>query len=80
MKKNRSMRTILLDFVAANGPQSWNSLHKVVLTVAGQPLTNKHWGSGYLDQVSYSSVCFPTRNDPRFLFKASDGLYHIYEG
>jgi hypothetical protein len=74
------MRTILLDYVQQNGAASWKELHNIVLIVAGQPLTNKHWGSGYLDQVSYSSVCFPTRNDPRFLFKASDGLYHIYEG
>ena len=72
------MRTILLDFVQANGPQSWNSLHKVVLTVAGQPLTNKHWGSGYLDQVSYSSVCYPTRNEPRYLVRLEDGLYHLF--
>ena len=72
------MRTILLDFVQANGPQSWNSLHKVVLTVAGQPLTNKHWGSGYLDQVSYSSVCYPTRNESRYLVRLEDGLYHLF--
>ena len=78
--KNKSMRTILLDFVAANGPQTWKSLHNVVLTVAGQPLTNKSWGSGYLDQVSNSSVCCPTRNDPRYLYKADNGLYYIYEG
>lgn len=78
--KNKSMRTILLDFVQANGPQSWKSLHNVVLTVAGQPLTNKSWGSGYLDQVSNSSVCYPTRNDPRYLYKADNGLYYLYEG
>lgn len=76
--KHKSMRTILLDFVQANGPQSWNSLHKVVLTVAGQPLTNKHWGSGYLDQVSYSSVCYPTRNESRYLVRLEDGLYHLF--
>ena len=76
--KHNSMRTILLDFVQANGPQSWNSLHKVVLTVAGQPLTNKHWGSGYLDQVSYSSVCYPTRNERRYLVRLDDGLYHLF--
>ena len=77
MRKNKSMRTILLDFVAANGPQTWNALHKVVLTVAGQPLTRKEWGSGYLDQVSTSSVCFPTRDEGRFLEKRQDGLYHL---
>jgi hypothetical protein len=76
--KHKSMRTILLDFVQANGPQSWNSLHKVVLTVAGQPLTNKHWGSGYLDQVSDSSVCYPTCNEPRYLVRLEDGLYHLF--
>lgn len=77
MRKNKSMRTILLDFVQANGPQSWNTLHKVVLTVAGQPLTRNEWGSGYLDQVSASSVCFPTRNESRYLVKRNDGLYEI---
>ena len=77
MRKYKSIRTILLDYVQANGPQTWNNLHKVVLTVAGQPLTRKEWGSGYLDQVSTSSVCFPTRSERRYLVKGNDGMYRI---
>lgn len=71
------MRTILLDFVQANGPQTWSDLHHVVLTVAGRNLNDRHWGIGYLDQVSTSSVCFPTRNESRYLAKRKDGLYEI---
>jgi len=78
MRKNsKSIRTILLDFVAANGPQTWNNLHRVVLTVAGQPLTRNEYGSSYLDQVSESSVCFPTRNERRYLQRGRDGLYRL---
>ena len=78
MKKNKTMRTILLDFVQANGPQSWNSLHRVVLTVAGQTLTRNEYGSSYLDQVSKSSsVCFPTSSEVRYLVRGVDGLYRI---
>ena len=77
MRKNKTMRTILLDFVQANGPQSWSDLHRVVLTVAGRNLNDNHWGIGYLDQVSTGSVCLPTRNEPRYLVKREDGLYEI---
>lgn len=77
MKQNKTMRTILLDYVAANGPQTWSELHRVVLTVAGRNLNDRHWGIGYLDQVSTSSVCFPTRNESRYLAKRKDGLYEI---
>ena len=77
MRKNKSMRTILLDFVQANGPQTWSDLHRVVLTVAGRNLNDNHWGIGYLDQVSTGSVCFPTRNESRYLVKREDGLYEI---
>jgi hypothetical protein len=77
MRKNKTMRTILLDFVQANGPQSWSELHRVVLTVAGRNLNDNHWGIGYLDQVSTGSVCFPTRNESRYLVKRKDGLYEI---
>lgn len=77
MRKNKTMRTILLDFVQANGPQSWSELHRVVLTVAGRNLNDNHWGIGYLDQVSTGSVCFPTRNESRYLVKREDGLYEI---
>lgn len=77
MRKNKTMRTILLDFVQANGPQSWSDLHRVVLTVAGRNLNDNHWGIGYLDQVSTSSVCFPTKNESRYLVRRNDGLYEI---
>jgi len=77
MRKNKTMRTILLDFVQANGPQSWSDLHRVVLTVAGRNLNDNHWGIGYLDQVSTGSVCFPTKNESRYLVKREDGLYEI---
>lgn len=75
--RKKTMRTILLDFVQANGPQTWSDLHHVVLTVAGRNLNDRHWGIGYLDQVSTSSVCFPTRNESRYLAKRKDGLYEI---
>lgn len=77
MRKNKTVRSILLDFVEANGPQTWNSLHRVVLTVAGQPLNRNEYGSSYLDQVSESSVCFPTRNESRYLVRKSDGKYYL---
>ena len=77
MRKNKTMRTILLDFVQANGPQTWSDLHRVVLTVAGRNLNDNHWGIGYLDQVSAGSVCFPTCNESRYLVKREDGLYEI---
>jgi hypothetical protein len=75
--KNKTMRTIILDFVEANGPQTWSDLHRVVLTVAGRNLSENHWGIGYLDQVSAGSVCFPTRNENRYLVKGHDGMYRI---
>lgn len=77
--KNKTMRTIILDFVEANGPQTWSDLHRVVLTVAGRNLNENHWGIGYLDQVSESSVCFPTRNERRYLQRGYDGLYRLKE-
>ncbi len=77
--KNRTMRTILLDYVYANGPQTWSDLHRVVLTVAGRNLNENHWGIGYLDQVSASSVCFPTRSENRYLQRGRDGLYRLME-
>jgi len=77
MKQNRSIRSILLNYVKNNGPQTWNSLHKVVLTVAGQPLTRNEYGSSYLDQVSETSVCFPTKNESRYLVRGNDGLYRL---
>ena len=77
MSKNKTVRSILLDFVEANGPQTWNDLKKVVLIAAGQPLTRHNYGSSYLDQVSESSVCFPTCNESRYLVRKSDGMYYL---
>ena len=76
MKRNKTMRTILLNYVAANGPQTWSELHRVVLTVAGHNLNEKHWGIGYLDNVSPGSVCFPTRNESRYLRQVG-GMYYL---
>jgi hypothetical protein len=73
------MRTILLDYVQANGPQTWSELHRVVLTVSGRNLNENHWGIGYLDQVSTGSVCFPTRTDNRYLQRGNDGFYRLME-
>ena len=78
MKRNKTMRTILLDYVAANGPQTWSELHRVVLTVAGRNLNEKHWGIGYLDNVSSGSVCFPTRNENRYLLKMGEKYHLVY--
>ena len=61
MRKSKTMRTILLNFV----------------DVAGRNLNENHWGIGYLDQVSSGSVCFPTRNDSRYLSKDANGMYHL---
>lgn len=79
MKKNRTVRTMVLDYVENNGPQSWTDLHKVVLMAASQPMWRRNYGSSYLDQVSYSSVCFPTKNEKRYLVRCNDGLYRITE-
>lgn len=79
MKKNRTVRTMVLDYVENNGPQRWTDLHKVVLMAASQPMWRRNYGSSYLDQVSYSSVCFPTKNERRYLVRCNDGLYRITE-
>lgn len=77
MSKNKTVRSIILDFVQQNGPQPYNTLKKVMLIAAGQPLTRNEYGSSYLDQVSSSSVCFPTRNESRYLYKGNDDLYYL---
>lgn len=78
MRKNRSVRSIVLDFVSANGPQTWKTLHEVVLTVQGRSLNDRNYGSSYLDQVSSGSVCVPTRHDTRHLVKnETDGKYYL---
>ena len=76
MKKNKTMRTILLDYVAANGPQTWSELHRVVRTVAGRNLNENQWGIGYLDNVATSSVFFATRNESRYLRQVG-GKYYL---
>lgn len=75
--KKKTVRTMVLDFVEANGPQTYKKLKEVVLIVAGQPLNRNEYGSSYLDQVSPSSVCNPTRNENRYLVKKEDGRYHL---
>lgn len=77
--KNRSVRSIVLDFVKANGPQPYSKLKEVVLIAAGQPINRWNYGSGYLDSVTSGSACLPNRNDHRYLGKRSDGLYHLVE-
>ena len=78
MRKYRTTRQILLDYVEKNGAQTWDNLHSVVCIANGQPITRNEYGSGFLDQVSeHSSVCFPTRNEKRFLVRCNDGLYRI---
>lgn len=80
MKKNKTVRSIVLDFVQQNGPQPYNTLKKVVLIAAGQPLNRHDYGSSYLDQVSSSSVCQPTRFDSRYLQKGDNDLYYLVNG
>ena len=77
MRKNKTVRSIVLDFVQQNGPQPYNPLKQVVLIAAGQPLTRHDYGSSYLDQVSSSSVCYPTRNESRYLQKGENDLYYL---
>lgn len=81
MRRKYQMHETLCNFVAANGPQSWKDLHRVVLTVAGRNLNDTSYGIAYLDFVSPSSVMFPKSYDSRYLIKSHvDGLYHLIEG
>lgn len=79
--KNRTVRSIVLNYVEANGPQTWTELHKVVLTVAGKNVSdpkNNHWGIGYLDFCSSGSLLFPTKKDSRYLVLSHvDEKYHL---
>lgn len=77
MKK--SVRNIVLSYVEHQGPSSWKELQQVVCIVAGQPISNVHYGSSYLDRVSEgTSAMLPTKTDPRYLVKSHvDGLYHM---
>lgn len=76
--KQKTVKGIVLDFVEANGPQSYKKLKEVVLIAAGQPLSRNEYGSSYLDQVSNGSACNPSlRYGNRFLVQMEDGLYHL---
>lgn len=79
MKKNLSVRETILRFVENNGPSSWGTLQKVVCIAMGRPLDDVHYGSSYLDRVSWgSSAMLPTFSDSRHLVKSpADGLYHM---
>lgn len=80
MRTKYNMHRILCNYVAANGPQSWTTLHKVVLTVAGRNINNTHWGVSYLDTVSNNTSLSPKRYDRRYLAKdPEDGMYHLVE-
>lgn len=68
---------MILDYVQANGPQTYSKLHEVVLTVTGNPLTRKNYGSAFLDQVSSGSACRENKNDNRVLIKCGDNLYRM---
>ena len=78
MKGEKSMRASGLDYVAADGPEAWREVRRVVVTGAGRNLNEKHWGIGYLDNVSPGSVCFPTRNESRYLLKMGEKYHLVY--
>lgn len=77
--KHKTTRSMVLDFVQANGPQTWSTLHKVVLTVSGQPLTREHYGISYLGYTTPgTSAFYPTSTDKRYLvYSQVDGKYHL---
>ena len=79
--KQKSIRSVLLDFVKTYGPQSHSSLRQVVLIASRQDLNKSHWGTSYIDKVSYgTSALLPTATDSRYLVKSHvDGLYHLVE-
>ena len=64
----KTIRSMILDYVAANGSQTKKDLYRVMLTVAGQNINRKAWGVSYLDNVSFgNSVFIPARSDKRYL-------------
>lgn len=77
--KKKSIRSIVLDYVKTNGPQTYSSLQQVVLIAARQPLSRKKYGSSYIDKVSFgTSALLPTETDSRYLVKSHfDGMYHL---
>lgn len=77
MKQKHNIHKIVCNFVEANGPQTFENLHKVVLVAAGRNLNEHSWGISYLDSVSPASVQFPKKDDRRHITKGKDGLYHL---
>ena len=66
--KGKTIRSMILDYVEANGSQTKKDLYRVMLTIAGQNINRKAWGVCYLDNVSYgTSVFLPTKSDKRYL-------------
>lgn len=67
-KNEKSIRTMILNYVEANGSQTKKDLYRVMLTIAGQNINRKAWGVCYLDNVSFgTSVFIPTKSDKRYL-------------
>lgn len=66
--KQKTIRSMILDYVAANGSQTKKDLYRVMLTIAGQNINRKGWGICYMDNVSYgTSIFLPARADKRYL-------------
>ena len=78
MKKTRSVREMVINFVKNNGPQPHATLRDIVLIASNQPLNRRNYGTSYIDNVSYgSSALLPTNSDSQYLVKSPvDGLYH----
>lgn len=67
-RNEKSIRTMILNYVEANGSQTKKDLYRVMLTIAGQNINRKAWGVCYLDNVSFgTSVFIPTKSDKRYL-------------
>lgn len=65
---NKSIRSMIINYVEANGSQTKKDLYRIMLTLAGQNINRKAWGVSYLDNVSFgNSVFIPTRSDKRYL-------------
>lgn len=77
--KRKNTRSMVLDFVQANGPQRWSDLHKVVLIVSGKKLTDKGYGISYLGYTTPGkSAFYPTSYDKRYLvYSHVDEKYHL---
>lgn len=78
MRNKNNIRNIVCNYIKANGPSSWEELHKVILIAAGRNMNEKNWGNSYLDLVSNNSICFPSKDDHRYLIRSHvDGLYRV---